>query len=223
MAVADEQRELGGRIGRRVRRAHLTTPPAVLASLAAYLGLLARWNRRINLTAFDLDRPTDEAIDRLIVEPLAAARHVVAADRLAVDVGSGGGSPALPLKVALPRLRMVLVESKVRKAAFLAEAIRVLGLADVEIENRRLEELLARADLHEAADLVTVRAVRPDRRLWMAVQAFLRPGGRVFWFCSEGQTAPRLTGTGFPELRAVGEEPLAGAGSSRLVTLRKGR
>jgi 16S rRNA (guanine527-N7)-methyltransferase len=158
--------------------------PEVLAGLEAYLGLLGRWNHKINLTALPVDPPTDEAVDRLIIEPLVAARHVGRADRLAIDIGSGGGSPAIPLKLAVPALRMVLVEVKVRKSAFLREVIRELKLTGVEVENHRYEELLPRVDLHEAADLVTVRAVRADVRLWRGIQAFLRPGGRVFWFGS---------------------------------------
>jgi 16S rRNA (guanine527-N7)-methyltransferase len=217
--VAMDQRDLAAGIARRLKRARLSAPgPALLEGLTAYLMLLARWNRRVNLTAFDLERPADEAIDRLVVEPLAAARRVASGDRLVVDVGSGGGSPAIPLKLAVPRLAVVLVESKIRKCAFLAEAIRTLGLTEVEVENRRVEELLARSDLHEAADLVTLRAVRPDRRLWMGAQAFLRRGGRVFWFCSAGQV---LGGAGFPELAVVSEEALVPATGTRLVILTK--
>jgi 16S rRNA (guanine527-N7)-methyltransferase len=167
---------------RRLVRAGCTLPAGVVDGLVGYLDLLGRWNRRINLTSLGLEPITDEAIDRLLVEPALASRHVLSNERLAIDIGSGGGSPAIPLRLCVPDLRMVLVEVKVRKAAFLREAVRQLALANVEVENRRFEELLARTDLHEGADLVTLRAVRADRRLWTTILAFLRPGGRVFWF-----------------------------------------
>ncbi len=67
-----------------------------------------------------------------------------------MDVGSGGGSPAIPLKLAVPRLRLTMVEAKARKSAFLREAVRHLGLEQRSVETARYEELLARPDLHEA-------------------------------------------------------------------------
>ena len=175
-------RDVRARIARRAQLAGVRLPGDRLDLLERYTELLRLWNRRINLTSLGLEPLTDEAIDRLLVEPIVAGRHVLDDDRILMDVGSGGGSPAIPLRLCAPQLRLVMVEVKVRKAAFLREAVRQLSLQDVEVENRRFEELLARTELHEAVDLVTVRAVRADRRLWSALQTFLRPGGRVFWF-----------------------------------------
>jgi 16S rRNA (guanine527-N7)-methyltransferase len=176
-------RDLAARISRRLGRAGLSPAVRTLDALAAYVELLGKWNRKINLTAFDLDKPTDDAIDRLIVEPVAAAKFVRRADLLAVDIGSGGGSPAIPLAIAAPHLRMVLVEVKTRKAVFLREAARALGLEErLEVENRRFEELLTWVELNEAADLVTMRAVRADADLWASIAAVLQPAGRVLWF-----------------------------------------
>jgi 16S rRNA (guanine527-N7)-methyltransferase len=186
--------------------------------LGAYLELLARWNQRINLTALTLEPPSDEAIDRLIVEPLAAARQIFAQDRLLIDIGSGGGSPGIPLKLAVPALQTVLVEVKVRKSAFLREAVRHLGLQAVEVVNGRFEELLGRRELLEAADLVSLRAVRPDRKLWNGVQAFLKPGGRVLWFGSVGRkTAPALV----PPLSVTARQTLVAASGSDLSVVTK--
>jgi 16S rRNA (guanine527-N7)-methyltransferase len=177
MAVAT--RDLPSRIARRATKVGAAIPAPLARQLAAYLELLARWNRKINLTGLRVDPPDEEAIDRLVIEPVAAAKFLAPEDRVALDVGSGGGSPALPLKLAVPRLRFVLVESKVRKAAFLREAVRELGLEDVRVENRRLEDLEVPAEL---ADVATLRAVRIDRGLTTALGRFVRPGGRVFAF-----------------------------------------
>jgi 16S rRNA (guanine527-N7)-methyltransferase len=194
-------------------------PAALITQVESYLGLLHKWNRRINLTALPLDPPSDEAIDRLIVEPLVAARQVEPSDRLCIDVGSGGGSPGIPFHLAQPGVRVILVEVKVRKSAFLREAIRQLGLRDVEVENRRFEELLARTDLLESADLVTLRAVRPSAGLWNTVQAFLRPGGRSLWFGSSGSDRPVEA----PLLSEVRRVPLVPALGSQMVVLAKER
>jgi 16S rRNA (guanine527-N7)-methyltransferase len=212
-------RDVAARISRRALRAGVTISPDALVKLDTYLDLLTLWNRRINLTALGLEPLSDEAIDRLIVEPAAAARQVRATDRLAVDIGSGGGSPAIPFLLIARKLRMILVEVKVRKCAFLREVIRQLEIPNAEVENRRFEELLPRSDLHEAADLVTLRAVRADQRLWTTVQAFLRPGGRVFWFgAAQGQPIQARAVLPFT---LVSSDVLVPATNSQLAVLEK--
>lgn len=150
----------------------------------AYLELLARWNRTINLTGFALDPPSDEAIDRLIVEAFAAARYLDASPHRVIDVGSGGGSPALPLKMARADVEFTLIESKGRKAAFLREAIRALELNGMVVEQTRLEDLVP--DAERAADAATIRAVRVDKVTRRLVSRLLRPQGRILVFSSEG-------------------------------------
>lgn len=168
-------------IHRRLRHAGYEVDRDRVSSLGRYLSLLARWNRRINLTAFDLDRPTDHAIDRLVVEPVVAATEIAAPDRVVVDVGSGGGSPALPLKILRPHVDMTLVEARVRKSAFLREAVRELDLEEVRIETARLgREGLA--GKNATVDVVTIRAVRMDAEVLEGVAALLAPGGRLLWF-----------------------------------------
>ena len=73
----------------------------------------------MNLTALD-DR--ESGLDRLIVEPLMAVERLPTNRGRVVDIGSGGGSPAIPMKLAAPGVDLLMVESKVRKAAFLREA-----------------------------------------------------------------------------------------------------
>jgi 16S rRNA (guanine527-N7)-methyltransferase len=178
--------ELPSRIQTRGRCAGAAVDDEVAVRLAAYLDILARWNRTINLTALDIEPPSDEAIDRLVIESVVAAKHVRPDEHVVLDVGSGGGSPALPLKLALPRLQFVLVESRVRKAAFLREAVRHLELRDVVVENRRLEDL----DRSLEVDLVTLRAVRCDAALIAAIRRLKRSTGRIFWFGSEESALP---------------------------------
>ena len=173
--------DLRARIRARASRAGADVDETLARRLAAYLEILARWNRKINLTSLDVDPPSDEAIDRLVIESVVAATFVNADEHVVLDVGSGGGSPALPLKLALPRLRFILVESKVRKAAFLREAVRHLELDGVEVENRRVEDL---GGMASRVDLVTLRAVRVDESLEAAIRGVLRSAGRIFLFGS---------------------------------------
>ena len=183
-------RETIARLSRRITKAGGKASSAQVTNLAAYVELLARWTKKINLTALPVEPLSDEAADRLIVEPVLGARRLLPSERFVIDVGTGGGSPAIPLAIMAPDVRLVMVEVKVRKCAFLREVVRQLGLKGVGVENCRVEELLSRSEYHEAVDVVTVRAVRPDRRLLMAIQAFLKPGGRLFWFGAEASQKP---------------------------------
>jgi 16S rRNA (guanine527-N7)-methyltransferase len=213
-------REFRDRLRRRARRASLEVSPELADALERYFFLLTRWNAKINLTSLKLEsNGDDEAMDRLLIEPVVAARHVEASTQTVIDIGSGGGSPAFPLALACPRLSIRLVESKTRKAVFLREAIRELDLTRVTVETSRFEELLTRPELHEGLDLVTIRAVRVEPRTLVSLQAFLRPGGQLFLFRGPGgaDVAESLT----PALAWLATYPLVDAVRSRLVVLQK--
>lgn len=178
-------REFKERLSRRARKARVPLASEILAPYEAYFRLLAQWNVKINLTGLPLQPPTDETFDRLFIEPLAAATLVPDAAGVWFDLGSGGGSPALPLKLIRPALTLTLVESKTRKAAFLREAVRVLRLPDTDVANVRFEEL--EPGSQSAADLVTVRAVRPDSALFEVSARLLKTGGRLLLFGKPGK------------------------------------
>ena len=182
-------REFRTRLGRRLKRAAVGPPLPDVAGLEAYFRLLATWNRKMNLTALPLDPPTDETFDRLFVEPLAAGHFVPAMVGRWVDLGSGGGSPAIPLKIVRPDIPLVMVESKSRKAAFLREAIRVLALPATAVENSRLEQLAANSQFAGTAGLVTVRAVRLDDEFLRQATSLLRSDGQLFVFHGRGTIA----------------------------------
>ena len=179
-------REFRERLSRRARKARVRAPDEVFGPLETYYRLLTQWNAKINLTALPLQPPTDATFDRLFIEPLLAAELVPDLPGTWFDLGSGGGSPALPLKMVRPSLSLTLVESKTRKAAFLREAIRVLKLPGAEVANVRFQEL---PTPNPAADLVTVRAVRPDRTLLGESARLLKVGGRLLFFGSPGVLA----------------------------------
>lgn len=210
-------REFQDRLARRARRAGVTVGAELGAKLETYYRLLAAWNRKINLTALNLTDLGPQDIDRLLIEPLVAAKHVPAATRRMIDLGTGGGSPALPMALAIPEAHLLMVESKTRKSVFLQEAVRALEL-DAAVETARFEELLSRPDLHEAHDLVTIRAVRIEARVLMSIQAFARPNGLIFLFRS---AAGEAAATVIPPLVWQATYPLAGSLRSRLVVLEK--
>lgn len=212
-------KEFQDKLARRARRAGVTIAPELGTRLEAYYRLLAVWNTKINLTGLRLSEFSPEALDRLLIEPVVAARHIPLTAARMLDVGSGGGSPAIPLAMTVPRLRLMMVESKTRKAVFLREAIRGLNLTGADVATARFEELLARPDLHEAHDLVTVRAIRIEARTLMMLQAFTKPGGLLFLFRGAVTADPSETMT--PPLSWKATYPLLESLRSRLVVLEK--
>lgn len=209
-------RDFGSRLLKRASKANVFVSGELAEGLTAYFDLLSRWNRKINLTALD---DQDEAIDRLLLEPLVAARHLPGGPLALLDVGSGGGSPAIPLKLATPSIRLTMVEAKARKSAFLREAVRTLGLEIVTVETARYEELLARPELHESFDVITVRAVRVEPKALNTLQAFLKAPGNLFMF--RGPSGPEAPTGVFPPMEFHATYPLIESVQSRLTVLAK--
>ena len=209
-----EPSQVADRIARRAKRAKLEIDAPLQEALAAYVDLLMHWNRRINLTALTDD---DDGIDRLVIEPLVAARRLPRHDAVVTDIGSGGGSPAVPMKLAAPSVRLRLVESRTRKAAFLREAVRRLTLKDTAVEACRFEELADRQELAAQSDVVSVRAVRTGARMLGRIEPLLKADGVVFLFGSPRESVDAVPAP----WRVDGVYPLPGR--SRLVVVRKRR
>jgi 16S rRNA (guanine527-N7)-methyltransferase len=209
-------REFKDRLSRRGKKAGVAIPGPLADQLWVYFQLLAKWNSKINLTGLDLAEPTPEGLDRLLIEPLMAASFGDGAASL-IDIGSGGGSPALPLALALPGVRLVMVEVKTRKSVFLREAARELGLANATVATARHEALLTDPSLHEAFDLLSVRAVRVEARVFSQLQTFVRPGGHLLQFRSTTQAMPLLP----PSLQLIGAHALGETAQNQLLVIRK--
>jgi 16S rRNA (guanine527-N7)-methyltransferase len=196
----------------RSRCAGLVVDERLAQALIAYYRILERWNRTINLTS--LSDPA-VAVDRLLLEPLAAARRLPEGASL-MDLGSGGGSPAVPLALALGTRRLVMVESRLRKAAFLREVVRELRLGAV-VESVRFEDLVAHGDYEGQMDVVSVRAVKVDENALKYAISFLGPGGQVALFHTLNG-ADRLVPDGLVRVESA---QLLESTKSQLTLLRK--
>jgi len=168
----------------RATHAGITIPDSLASQLIVYFQLLSHWNRKINLTSL---ADQDQAVDRLLLEPVVAAGMLPGAGTL-IDLGSGGGSPAVPLALALGA-RLVMVESRARKAAFLREVLRELGMAGA-VETARFEDVAARPDYRRQFPLISIRAVRMDMQLFAVADALLAEGGSIALFRSLGAEDP---------------------------------
>lgn len=209
--------EFHERLAERVRAASLPqTEPGMANQLEAYFELLRRWNAKMNLTALPLDQPNDRTFDRLLVEPLVAAGLASPTTSAWFDLGSGGGSPAIPMKIALPHAALTMVEIKARKAAFLREAVRVLQLPAATVANDGFERV-AEGTRTGSVDLVTVRALRCDAGLLTAAQQLLSSSGILMLFQSN-PTIPVPLPAGLVLVRTVELETL---GSPWIVLLQR--
>lgn len=117
--------------------AALGLAPALADPLARYLALMLRWNTAYNLTAI---RDPREMVTKHLLDSLAMAPAVAGLATLA-DLGTGPGLPGIPLAIATPGLRVTLVESNGKKARFMREALRQLGLGNAEVAESRIEAL----------------------------------------------------------------------------------
>lgn len=148
----------------------------------AYLSLILRWNSRTNLTAI---RDPEGILARHFVESIACARALPAGISTLLDFGSGAGLPGLPIALCRPEIAVTLAESQGKKAAFLREAVRTLGIP-VAVHAARAEVL------RTVFDCVTLRAVdrMPD-----AV------GAAASLVASNGWLAPMTTAAQLPALQ----------------------
>lgn len=171
---------------------------AELANISTYIDLLLRWNARINLTAI---RDPEEIVTRHFGESLFAARHLFPATarvdardlpvslghiRMA-DVGSGAGFPGVPIKLWAPEISLTLIESNQKRAVFLREVCRSLGLRNLGLRDVNIENVRAETVSPAAFDVVTLRAVEHFNDALALAAKLVRPSGRLALLISSTQ------------------------------------
>jgi 16S rRNA (guanine527-N7)-methyltransferase len=179
-----------------------------------YAQLLLEWNRTINLTG----ARTLEQAEALIADAGVLVEASWTGVNRVIDIGSGGGLPAIPLAVAMPHVQFTLLEANARKCAFLEHVVGTLGLANVVVAAGRAEELGHQPGLREQFDRAISRAAaRPEVLLELALP-FVRTGGDLVAQVSPLdplalEPAARLLGGGTPRL----EHPTAGGHALMVV------
>ncbi|HEY8528738.1 MAG TPA: 16S rRNA (guanine(527)-N(7))-methyltransferase RsmG [Paenibacillaceae bacterium] len=149
--------------------------PDQAEAFEAYFRLLTEWNRKMNLTAITerasvYEKHFYDSLTVAAVAPLAGSPRLV-------DVGSGAGFPAIPLKIAFPGLRVTMVDSLAKRVRFLEEAVRELGLSDVVCLHARAEDAARLPGHRDGYDVATARAVARLSVLNELCLPFVRPGG----------------------------------------------
>src|ERR1700737_3842819 len=163
-------------INKALREFQLQMSPEQVASIQRYMALLLAWNEKVTKTAI---RDPLEVLYRHFCESMYAAAAVPLGTGRLADVCSGGGFPRLALKIAPPELQVFLIESNMKKATFLAEVVRELGLADTRVLVSRYEEL---GDEITPLDFVCSRALGEfDKFLNWARSERVAVGRAILW------------------------------------------
>ncbi|HVC31511.1 MAG TPA: 16S rRNA (guanine(527)-N(7))-methyltransferase RsmG [Steroidobacteraceae bacterium] len=191
-----------------------------------YLDLLLQGNRVVNLTSL---REPDAVERRHLLESLAfgallAGRGLLTAGVRILDLGSGGGLPGIPLKLAWPEVALTLLEATARKARFLEGAIAALGLPRAAVLYGRAEALAHDPNLRGQFDLVSARAVAALPALVELALPFLTLGGTLA--AVKGSRAPAELTAAHEALRVCGgrvvaTEPLPAEGPLHLILIEK--
>jgi 16S rRNA (guanine527-N7)-methyltransferase len=141
-----------------------------------YLRLLLHWNTRLNLTAI---RTPDAILSRHFLESIACARALPAGISTLLDFGSGAGFPGIPIALCRPEIAVTLAESQGKKAAFLREAIRMLGIS-AKVHAARAELLTAQFEC------ITLRAVDRMESAIEGAKEMLAPNGWLALMTTQG-------------------------------------
>ena len=144
----------------------IAAPSGALEKLLDYVELLARWNATYNLTAVrePADMVTRHLLDSLSVAPFASGKTLA-------DIGSGAGLPGIPLAILAPEREVTLIDSNGKKASFLREAVRTLGLTNTRVESERVE------NVRGSFDCVTARAFASLDEMLALGGHLIAPGG----------------------------------------------
>ena len=156
------------------RASSIPVSPATLAGLAGYLAELDRWRGKVNLAG-------RLSAEELVVHALESIAPVslIPQDARVVDIGSGGGFPAIPIAAARPDVSMTMVEPRGKKAAFLRHAARTLGLGKARVLEIGIE------DLSEGLFSVATTRALGDLARRLGPASFLEPGGLLLAWTTE--------------------------------------
>lgn len=158
--------------------------PTKQKAFSWYSRELQIWNQRFNLTA--ITDPVEIEVKHFL-DSLTCVKVLEASGRL-IDVGTGGGFPGIPLKLACPQLQLTLVESTRKKVEFCQHVIQGLALEGVEAIHARAEELGQQDEHRGRYDMAVARAVASMDVLVEYLLPFLKVGGRMV--AMKGETGP---------------------------------
>ena len=190
---------------------HPPLAPETSEKFATYLALLQKWNAKTNLTAI---RDEEGILSRHFLESILCARALPDGTRALLDFGSGAGFPGIPIALMRVNLLVTLAESQNKKAAFLREAVRTLGL-DTKVHSGRAE------DLKERFDCITLRAVdKMEKAIPAAIDLLAPTGWLAILTTNEEAPTIQIQASQSAKIDWVPLQPLP-PGSNRILLLGK--
>ena len=153
----------------------LTISIEIKRQLCLFARELLHWNKTVNLTSLQ----ESELVRRLLIEPIWIGRELHMSGRVA-DIGSGNGSPGIPLFLGCGLNRIHVIEARARRVAFLRHVAAKIGGSGIVVHKSRVEELEA----FESVDWITLQAVAPSAVLLRSLQRLFEPPTRVVWITS---------------------------------------
>jgi 16S rRNA (guanine527-N7)-methyltransferase len=180
----------------------ITLSPYQITLLEEYERELRRWNKRFNLTA--IDEPTkihvkhflDSFSSLLVIKNTPLERMI--------DIGTGAGFPGIPLKILLPEIEMVLVDSVGKKTDFCQHIVDHLKLTGVQVIHERAERLARKGEFREKFDWAVARAVSRLSTLAEYMLPFVKIGGRML--AMKGDQGPFETQQAHQAVSVLGGE-----------------
>lgn len=154
----------------------LNLSTAQMALMTAHAQELQLWNAKMNLTAI-----TDIRLMayKHFVDALAAAQFLDQPSRI-MDIGSGAGFPAVPMKVICPDIDVTMVDAVRKKVSFLNHVVRTLKLCNIGAVHARVEDLAKNCGHFQKYDTVTARGFADLGKLAELAGPMLAPGGRIY-------------------------------------------
>lgn len=137
--------------------------------------LLIEWNKVMNLTGIT---EYEDVVEKHFVDSLSIIKAIdLSGIHTVIDVGTGAGFPGIPLKIAFPHLRVVLLDSLNKRIKFLDEVISQLGLTEIRTIHGRAEEYARKEEYREQFDLCVSRAVANLSTLSEYCLPYIQVGG----------------------------------------------
>ncbi len=179
----------------------------VAEQFSRFYALLEQWNSKLNLTAI---RDPEDVLRRHFVECIFCAQHLPQGIASLLDYGSGGGFPGIPIALCRPEIHVTLAESQGKKASFLREVVRSLGIV-AEVYSGRVEDMRA----GRSFDAVSLRAVDKMQAAVESAAWRVKRGGWLVLMASAGTVE-------LPAGFAADDVPIPGSLNGALILAAKG-
>ena len=193
MLAAAHHRGVGQRVSREAKLASLIAEAGLeqltadqADNFAEYIDLFLKWNDKTNLSSI---RDEDDILRRHILESIQCAQTLPAGLSSLLDFGSGGGLPGVPISILHPEISVTLAESQIKKATFLNEVVRSLGL-NAKVHSARAELLTSKFDC------VTLRAVDKMSEAVHAASQLIPPAGWLVLMTTISESTPHQSAAG---------------------------